>query len=302
MLFLDEAPEFTSAVLQTLRQPLEHGETRAPPGAGHGPIPRALPAGAGRQPCPCGHATGKGLACTCRPEQRRRRYFGKLSGPLLDRVDLQLEVPPARAADAAGEGTATVAHRVVAARAAQRDRWRSTGWRTNAEVPGRQLHARLGADRALVGDLERAVDRGTLSLRGADRVLRVAWTVADLAGRAAPPRGRRPRPGAAHARARRMSGPAGTSAEGRTGVGDERRARAVWSALVEPGDAVAGALVQACVCRAGAGVGRGRRRGGPSRLVAARDSRQRARRGPARTPRCRGAPVVRTVALARRGA
>ncbi|MFD2772500.1 hypothetical protein ACFS33_19480 [Cellulomonas phragmiteti] len=113
-------------------------------------------------------------------------------------------------------------------------------------MPGRQLHARLGADRALVGDLERAVDRGTLSLRGADRVLRVAWTVADLAGRRPPPRGRRPRPGAAHARARRMSGPAGTSAEGRTGVGDERRARAVWSALVEPGDAVAGALVQAC--------------------------------------------------------
>ena len=188
VLFLDEAPEFTSAVLQTLRQPLEHGELVLHRAAGTARYPARFQLVLAANPCPCGHAVGKGLACTCRPEQRRR-YFGKLSGPLLDRIDLQLEVPAARAVDAVGEDSATVARRVVAARSAQLDRWRRSGWRTNAEVPGRQLQARLGADRALVGDLDRAVDRGTLSLRGADRVLRVAWTVADLEGRTAPHRG-----------------------------------------------------------------------------------------------------------------
>lgn len=187
VLFLDEAPEFTSAVLQTLRQPLEHGELVLHRARGTARYPARFQLVLAANPCPCGHAVGKGLTCTCRPEQRRR-YFGKLSGPLLDRVDLQLEVPPARAADAPGEATATVARRVAAARAAQLDRWRGTGWRTNAEVPGRAVQARLGADRALVADLDRAVDRGRLSLRGADRVLRVAWTVSDLDGRGAPRR------------------------------------------------------------------------------------------------------------------
>lgn len=187
VLFLDEAPEFGSAVLQTLRQPLEHGELVLHRAAGTARYPARFQLVLAANPCPCGRAVGKALSCTCRPEQRRR-YFGRLSGPLLDRVDLQLEVPVARRADAAGESTATVAARVAAARAAQRDRWAGTGWRTNGEVPGRALHARLGPDRRLVTDLDSAVDRGTLSLRGVDRVLRVAWTVADLAGRAAPRR------------------------------------------------------------------------------------------------------------------
>ncbi len=187
VLLLDEAPEFSSAVLQTLRQPLEHGELVLHRAGGTARYPARFQLVLAANPCPCGHAVGKGLACTCRPEQRRR-YFGKLSGPLLDRVDLQLEVPAARATDVAGEATVTVAARVAAARASQLERWRGTGWRTNAEVPGRELQARLRADRRLVADLDRAVDRGTLSLRGADRVLRVAWTVADLDGRAAPGR------------------------------------------------------------------------------------------------------------------
>lgn len=182
-----EAREFTSAVLQTLRQPLEHGELVLHRSAGAARYPARFQLVLAANPCPCGHGGGKGLACTCRPEQRRR-YFGKLGGPLLDRVDLQLEVPAARSVDAPGETTAVVAARVAAARVHQRERWRGTGWRTNGEVPGRELHARLRADRRLVADLDRAVDRGTLSLRGADRVLRVAWTVADLAGRVAPTR------------------------------------------------------------------------------------------------------------------
>jgi magnesium chelatase family protein len=187
VLFLDEAPEFSTAVLQTLRQPLEHGELVLHRAAGTARYPARFQLVLAANPCPCGQAVGKGLACTCRSEQRRR-YFGKLSGPLLDRVDLQVELGPARSGSGAGESTAQVAMRVVAARAAQAERLVGTPWRTNGDVPGGWLRDRLGPDRSLVGDLDRALDRGTLSLRGVDRVLRVAWTLADLEGRSAPGR------------------------------------------------------------------------------------------------------------------
>ncbi|WP_426595230.1 YifB family Mg chelatase-like AAA ATPase [Cellulomonas sp. McL0617] len=187
VLFLDEAPEFSTAVLQTLRQPLEHGELVLHRAAGTARYPARFQLVLAANPCPCGQAVGKGLACTCRSEQRRR-YFGKLSGPLLDRVDLQVELGPARAGSVAGESTQQVAARVLAARGAQADRLTGTPWRTNGDVPGGWLRDRLGPDRSLMGDLDRALDRGTLSLRGVDRVLRVAWTLADLEGRAAPGR------------------------------------------------------------------------------------------------------------------
>ncbi|MGY4646028.1 YifB family Mg chelatase-like AAA ATPase [Cellulomonas sp. URHB0016] len=187
VLFLDEAPEFTTAVLQTLRQPLEHGELVLHRAAGAARYPARFQLVLAANPCPCGKAVGKALGCTCRSEQRRR-YFGKLSGPLLDRVDLQVELGPARPGGSAGESSAVVAARVAACRAAQAARFSGTAWRTNAEVPGGWLRARLGADRSLTTELDRAVDRGTLSLRGVDRVLRVAWTLADLAGRHAPSR------------------------------------------------------------------------------------------------------------------
>ena len=132
-------------------------------------------------PCPCGFAIGKGLQCTCTP-MNRRRYFARLAGPLLDRVDLQVEVSAVSRVDLAegstGEDTATIAARVLAAREAQRERLLARGWHMNAEVPGAHMRTLLGADRAL--------DRGLITLRGADRVLRVAWTLADLAGRTAP--------------------------------------------------------------------------------------------------------------------
>jgi len=187
VLLLDEAPEFSSAVLQTLRQPLEHGELVLHRAQGAARYPARFQLVLAANPCPCGLAVGKGLDCTCRPEQRRR-YLAKLSGPLLDRVDLQVELQPSRVTDERGATTREVAQRVAAARAAQSERLAGRPWRTNAEVPGSWLRERLGADRSLVAELDRAVDRGTLSLRGADRVLRVAWTVADLAGRSAPGR------------------------------------------------------------------------------------------------------------------
>jgi len=191
VLFMDEAPEFSTAVLQTLRQPLEHGELVIHRASGIARFPARFQLVLAANPCPCGMAVGKGLACTCRSEQRRR-YFGKLSGPLLDRVDLQVEVHPVprSALDAGGgEPTAAVARRVRAARAAQGARLAGTPWRSNADVPGGWFRERLGASRELLTDLDRAMDRGLLSLRGVDRVLRVAWTLADLAGRDAPGRG-----------------------------------------------------------------------------------------------------------------
>ncbi|WP_250448474.1 YifB family Mg chelatase-like AAA ATPase, partial [Actinotalea sp. C106] len=189
VLFLDEAPEFGTRVLQTLRQPLEHGELVIHRSAGSARFPARFQLVLAANPCPCGRAVGKGLDCTCAP-MARRRYFSRLSGPLLDRVDLQIEVLPVPRVDRAApeaEGTGTVAARVAEARGRARARLRSTPWATNAEVSGSWLRAHADGIDAQA-DLDRALDRGTLSLRGADRVLRVAWTLADLAGRDRPGR------------------------------------------------------------------------------------------------------------------
>ncbi len=188
VLFLDEAPEFSPAVLQTLRQPLEHGELVIHRAGGSARFPARFQLVLAANPCPCGRSVGKGLACTCTP-LARRRYFARLSGPLLDRVDVQVEVLPVTRADrlaaAPGESTAAVAARVAAARSAAQARLAGTGWRTNAEVPGAWLrdHTPRSAGHA---ELDRALDAGTLSLRGRDRVLRLAWTLADLRGAAMP--------------------------------------------------------------------------------------------------------------------
>ncbi len=187
VLFMDEAPEFSSAVLQTLRQPLERGELVLHRAAGAATYPARFQLVLAANPCPCGRGWGKALDCTCTP-LARRRYFSRLSGPLLDRVDLQVDVLPTTRADRAGgpgESTATVAARVAEARRRAATRWAGTPWRSNAEVPGATLRARGVPGHA---ELERALDRGMLTLRGADRVLRVAWTLADLAGAASPTR------------------------------------------------------------------------------------------------------------------
>ncbi|HLV05683.1 MAG TPA: ATP-binding protein, partial [Actinomycetaceae bacterium] len=190
VLLLDEAPEFARRVLDSLRQPLESGEVVVHRARGSARYPARFQLVLAANPCPCGKAAGKGLACTCSPLERRR-YLARLSGPLLDRVDLQIEVPAltraAAALDGAAESSAVVAARVRDARAAQRERLAHTPWRTNAEVPGAWLRApERGLDRRARAVLERALDAGTLSLRGMDRVLRTAWTLADLAGRPGP--------------------------------------------------------------------------------------------------------------------
>lgn len=191
VLFMDEAPEFSGRVLQTLRQPLEHGELVIQRAGGTARYPARFQLVLAANPCPCGHAIGNAPDCRCTP-MARRRYLSRLSGPLLDRVDLQIEMLPVTRADVAeratGETTAVVAARVRAARGVQIARLAGTPWRTNGEVSGRWLRDRLGAHTGLLSELDSALDRGVLSLRGADRVLRIAWTVADLAGHSAPSR------------------------------------------------------------------------------------------------------------------
>ncbi|WP_298990440.1 YifB family Mg chelatase-like AAA ATPase [uncultured Pseudokineococcus sp.] len=191
VLFLDEAPEFRKDVLEALRQPLEHGSLVIARAGGAARYPARFQLVLAANPCPCGRASGRGDACTCASVERRR-YLARLSGPLLDRVDLQVEVAaPSRAAlalGAEGETTAVVAARVRAARAAQAARLAGSGARCNGEAPGTLLRGRLRPAPGVVGDLDTALNRGRLTLRGYDRCLRTAWTLADLDGADAPDR------------------------------------------------------------------------------------------------------------------
>lgn len=137
-------------------------------------------------PCPCGRHSLTGAGCEC-PPSVVRRYQARLSGPLLDRVDLRVEVEPVDRADLLGHGgrgesTAVVAARVRDARARAAERLVGTPWTTNSEVPGHELRTRLLVAPGALAAAERDLERGTLTARGLDRVLRVAWTVADLRG------------------------------------------------------------------------------------------------------------------------
>jgi magnesium chelatase family protein len=144
-------------------------------------------------PCPCAHPAGDAF-CQC-PPPVRRRYLGRLSGPLMDRVDLQIRLAPVTAAQlledtTSAECSAVVAERVAQARGAAAERWAAQGLRTNAEVPGpslRQRPWRLAAQ--VTRPLTESLNSGLLSARGYDRVLRVAWTICDLDGRSRPDAG-----------------------------------------------------------------------------------------------------------------
>jgi len=186
VLFLDEAPEFPRAVLDMLRQPLESGTITIHRAIGVATFPARFQLLLAANPCPCG-LFGSG-ECTCAPQQRRR-YFGRLSGPLLDRVDLQVRVDRvAPGADGARRTTAEASARVAAARERAAQRLAGTGWTAMGHVPGPWLRRNLPLDRALLEPLERAVERGALTMRGMDRAIRVAWTAADLDGAAGPTR------------------------------------------------------------------------------------------------------------------
>lgn len=191
VLFLDEAAEFDARVLDALRQPLETGELVIHRARGSARFPARFQLVIAANPCPCGQASGRGERCTCTP-LAVRRYLARLSGPLLDRVDLQVEVRTVSRAEmscaAPPESTAVVAGRVAAARDAQRARLAKTPWSCNGEVAGSWLRGPLRLGPAVTTDLDRGLDRGALSVRGYDRVLRTAWTIADLDGLSVPGR------------------------------------------------------------------------------------------------------------------
>ncbi|MEU0145052.1 YifB family Mg chelatase-like AAA ATPase [Streptomyces sp. NPDC006288] len=184
VLFLDEAPEFSGRALDALRQPLESGHVVVARAAGVVRLPARFLMILAANPCPCGRHTLAGAGCEC-PPSAVRRYQARLSGPLLDRVDLRVEVEPVSRADlmgrcGRGESSADVAARVREARARAADRLAGTPWTTNSEVPGHELRTRLVAAPGALMAAERDMERGVLTARGLDRVLRVAWTVADL--------------------------------------------------------------------------------------------------------------------------
>lgn len=186
VLFLDECAEIGVSVLEALRTPLEDGEIRLARRDGVARYPARFQLILAANPCPCAPPDPRDCMCT---GLVKRRYLGKLSGPLLDRVDLRVQLHPIRSsAFAAGEGEATAAvrDRVAAARDAAAARWAPHGIRTNAEVSGSLLRRRFRPAPAAMQPLRSALDRGSLSIRGVDRTLRVAWTLSDLAGRTSP--------------------------------------------------------------------------------------------------------------------
>ncbi|SMF83137.1 YifB family Mg chelatase-like AAA ATPase [Streptomyces sp. Amel2xC10] len=193
VLFLDETPEFSGQTLDALRQPLEAGHVVIARSAGVVRFPARFQMVLAANPCPCGRFSLRDSLCEC-PPSAIRRYQARLSGPLLDRVDLRVEVDPVSRTELAhrgpgGESTATVADRVRAARERAAVRLAGTSWRTNSEVPGRELRTRYHAAPGAMDDAERNLERGVLTARGLDRVLRVAWTVADLVGHDRPDAG-----------------------------------------------------------------------------------------------------------------
>ena len=190
VLFLDEAPEFSKGALEALRQPLESGRVRVARTRGATEYPARTQLVLAANPCPCAKPSGD-ADCECTP-LARRRYLGRLSGPLMDRVDVQVRLLPVRAAELLEMGTPnesspTVAARVAAARRAAAARWASTGRRVNAEIPGPYLRRPPwqlpGRD---TRELRKRLDAGSLSARGFDRVIRLAWSIADLDGRDRP--------------------------------------------------------------------------------------------------------------------
>jgi magnesium chelatase family protein len=189
VLFLDEAPEYERRILDALRQPLESGELVIHRSAGTAAYPARFQLVLAANPCPCGKASGKGLDCTCTP-MMRRRYVARMSGPLLDRVDIQLQVERVSLADfgqaGAEEDTAAVAGRVRDARGRQAERLHPLGLETNAQVPGRILRGALRLPASATRILDHSLERGVLTARGYDRVLRLAWTLADLSHRDSP--------------------------------------------------------------------------------------------------------------------
>lgn len=194
VLFMDEAPEFARDVLEALRQPLESGTVEIHRSRVRAVLPAKLQLVLASNPCQCGNAGSveTAIRCACTPASRMR-YQQRISGPLSDRIDVRLTLHRvSRALVNADTGQRATSHqlrdRVLAARDRAAHRLRDTPWRVNAEVPGTMLRGVFGLDRGDTAVLDQAYARGAITMRGYDRTLRIAWSVADLAGKRRPGR------------------------------------------------------------------------------------------------------------------
>jgi magnesium chelatase family protein len=192
ILFMDEAPEFAPRVLDSLRQPLENGEIVVSRVESTAVFPARFLLVLAQNPCSCGNHGSRIHVCECRPDAVRR-YSQRISGPVRDRIDLQIRVDPPSltdigTADPGGESSAVVAGRIAAARERQASRLADTPWRTNGELPGSYLRTSLRLSADVAAPAYDALSRGQVTVRGVDRVFRVAWTIADLAGHERPTR------------------------------------------------------------------------------------------------------------------
>ncbi|KFF30875.1 YifB family Mg chelatase-like AAA ATPase [Bifidobacterium bombi] len=188
VLFMDEAPEFSPRALQTLREPLESGYVVLSRSHSTTCYPARFQLIMAANPCPCGFAYGTGERCTC-SERERLRYFSRLSGPILDRIDIQIEIPPIEHIIDTGEprmSSMRMRERVMLARQAAQERFSDQHWCCNAQASGSWLRSK--SSRAVISIIDHAMTANRLSLRGADRSLRLAWTLADLNGRTSPGR------------------------------------------------------------------------------------------------------------------
>lgn len=185
VLFLDELPEFNRKSLEVLRQPLEEGIITISRASGSSTFPASFILIAAMNPCQCGYLGDARRACKCSPLVVEK-YMGRISGPLLDRIDLHVEVPavPYDELTAKVDGTSsrTMADQVTSARTRQRERFGKQGPQLNGRMTGRLIRRHCQLDTASEGLLKTAMEDLGLSARAYDRILRVARTVADLAG------------------------------------------------------------------------------------------------------------------------
>lgn len=194
VLFMDEAPEFARDALEALRQPLEAGTVEIHRSRVRAVLPAKLQLVLASNPCQCGNAGSveTAIQCTCTPAARVR-YQQRISGPLSDRIDVRLTLHRvSQALVNVGDGrratSAELRDRVLAARERAAHRLRETPWRVNAEVPGTMLRGVFKLDRGDTAVLDQAYARGAITMRGYDRALRLAWSIADLANKSRPGR------------------------------------------------------------------------------------------------------------------
>ena len=181
VLFLDEAPEISRPVLESLREPMESGEVTLTRLGRSATFPSRFTLILAANPCPCGWAIGKAKRCIC-SSLARRRYREKLSGPILDRIDVRIELEPLSQADLLrkGESSAVIASRVAQARARSAKRFTKVPWSTNSEIPAAALRGEFALQPRALSSVYRALDAEEITVRGLHRIQRVAWSIADL--------------------------------------------------------------------------------------------------------------------------